>query len=114
MVSWLKLLMLIPYLSVSRETFRQVLQVPDFNIVIWFLLKKDIAIKFREANPNNIIVLLSKFENNKSLIIITSKNHDVLNWIDKNNLPIKGGGNKLIWQGVTNQEINLDQIKEWD
>ena len=40
---------------------------------------KDIAIKFREANPNNIIVLLSKFENNKSLIIITSKNHDVLN-----------------------------------
>ena len=75
---------------------------------------KDIAIKFREANPNNIIVLLSKFENNKSLIIITSKNHDVLNWIHKNNLPIKGGGNKLIWQGVTNQEINLDQIKEWD
>ena len=40
---------------------------------------KDIAIKFREANPNNIIVLLSKFENNKSLIIITSKNHDVIN-----------------------------------
>ena len=38
----------------------------------------------------------------------------MLNWIHKNNLPIKGGGNKLIWQGVTNQEINLDQIKEWD
>ena len=40
---------------------------------------KDIAIKLRELNPNNIVVLLSKFENNKSLIIITSKNHDVLN-----------------------------------
>ena len=32
--------------TVSRETFRQVLQVPDFNIVIWFLLKTDIVIKF--------------------------------------------------------------------
>ena len=49
MVSWLKLLMLIPYLSVSRETFRQVLQVPDFNIVIWFLLKTDIVIKFENV-----------------------------------------------------------------
>lgn len=75
---------------------------------------KDIAIKLRESNPNNIIVLLSKFENNKSLIIITSKNHDVLNWINKNNLSAKGGGNKLIWQGVTDQEINLEQVKKWD
>lgn len=75
---------------------------------------KDIAIKLRESNPDNIIVLLSKFENGKSLIIITSKKYDVLKWINKNNPPIKGGGNKLIWQGITSQEINLVQIKKWD
>ena len=74
---------------------------------------KDLAIKTREANPDKIILVATKFENNKSALIISSKNQDVNQLIQ---LPLlaqfdlKGGGNQLIWQGVANQEITIEKL----
>ena len=75
---------------------------------------KDLAIAEREKNPSNIIIAISIFENEKSSIIITSKNNNVIEFINKNlaHLKIKGGGNNLMWQGVSPEEITLDLIKK--
>ena len=75
---------------------------------------KDLAIAEREKNPSNIIIAISIFENEKSSIIITSKNNNVIEFINKNlaHLKIKGGGNNLMWQGVSSEEITLDSIKK--
>ncbi len=87
----------------------EVLFIPnlDKNIL------KDIAIKQREQNHNKLIICTTKFENNKSAIVITSKTIKVLDFVKNNSskLDIKGGGNDLMWQGVTSKEITLDLLK---
>lgn len=74
---------------------------------------KDAVIKEREKNIESIIIGVSKNENGKSLIVITSKTIDVLDFIKNklSNLDIVGGGNKLIWQGVITKSITKDDLK---
>ncbi len=79
------------------------------NIDVKYL--KDCAINLRESNPTKIIFLTTQFNNGKSLVIITSKNYDVLNFMNKLQLNLKGGGNKLIWQGVSDTKIDLNDFE---
>ena len=75
---------------------------------------KNIAANIREQNPEDIIIAYTKLENEKSLIIITSKKYNVLEFIKNEiiNINLNGGGNKLIWQGVANKEINESCLKK--
>lgn len=71
---------------------------------------KDVAIQTREKNPTKLIIVLTEYENNKSSIIVTSKQYKVLNIISQLQvkLNLKGGGNDLIWQGITSNKIDED------
>lgn len=82
-------------------------ELDNFNL-------KDIAIRTREKIKDGIIICVSKFENQKSLVIITSKKYDILEFIKIHlkNFELKGGGNNLIWQGVSKEKINLDYLKK--
>ncbi|WP_022935626.1 alanine--tRNA ligase [Mesomycoplasma moatsii] len=82
-------------------------ELDNFNL-------KDIAIQTREKIKDGIIICVSKFENQKSLVIITSKKYDILEFIKIHlkNFELKGGGNNLIWQGVSKEKINLDYLKK--
>lgn len=71
---------------------------------------KNAAINEREKNNNSIIICVSSFEEN-STIVITSKKHKVLEFLKQLNFDIKGGGNDLIWQGVSTSQINKDSFK---
>lgn len=73
---------------------------------------KDICINEREKNIEKIVIGISKYENKKSLIVVTSKKINVLDFINKyfNNINLKGGGNNLIWQGVSDFEISENDI----
>ncbi len=75
---------------------------------------KDVSVKEREAKPNNIVICVSEFINNKSTIIISSKTNNVIEFINKNlsSFELKGGGNNLSWQGVTTKKIDLDSFKK--
>lgn len=77
------------------------------------LIFKNIAISTREKNPDKLIIVFTKFINKKSAIIITSKKINVLDIIPQLMLTfnLKGGGNNLIWQGVTTEKIRLDKLK---
>lgn len=74
---------------------------------------KDVAIQQRERYPNHIIIAVSQNENGKSLIIITSKTVDVLNFINTkiNHFNLKGGGNQLIWQGVLSSSLTKEDLQ---
>ncbi|MGL5204855.1 MAG: alanine--tRNA ligase, partial [Metamycoplasmataceae bacterium] len=73
---------------------------------------KNMAVSLREKSANSLVVLLSKFDS-KSLLIITSKNIDSKEFANKISKikKINGGGNNLIWQGVSLEEIHFDDIK---
>lgn len=76
-------------------------------------LLKDLAIKTREANPDQVIVVASKFENNQLAAVISSKNHDISLLIKSeifNQFDIKGGGNQLIWQGVFKKQFKISPL----
>ena len=74
---------------------------------------KDIAINQREQNKDALIIASSTFENGKSMCIFTSKSINVLEFIQNNydQLQLKGGGNNLIWQGVSSEELSLEKLK---
>lgn len=59
---------------------------------------KDVAIQTREKNPTKLIIVLTEYENNKSSIIVTSKQYKVLDIVSQLQvkLNLKGGGNDLI------------------
>ena len=84
-----------------------------FSDVVDKSMIKNIAIKTREKYPDAIIVLLSKFSDN-SLVVITSKNNKIQNLI--NNLietyKIKGGGNANMWQGMSSNKIDVNDIEK--
>ncbi|MBR2849183.1 MAG: alanine--tRNA ligase [Mycoplasmataceae bacterium] len=93
------------------------LNINNKNIIFTCVEKinlKTIATNTREQNPESIIIAYSKLENEKSLIIITSKKYDVLDFIKNEivNINLNGGGNKLIWQGVANKEIDESCLKK--
>ncbi|MGL5733005.1 MAG: hypothetical protein ACRCXE_02975, partial [Metamycoplasmataceae bacterium] len=73
---------------------------------------KNLAVSLREKSHNSLIVLLSKF-NGKSILVITSKNIDSKDFANKisQSKKINGGGNNLIWQGVSLEEITFEDIK---
>ncbi|MGL5617455.1 MAG: alanine--tRNA ligase [Metamycoplasmataceae bacterium] len=73
---------------------------------------KNLAVSLREKYHNSLIVLLSKF-NSKSILVITSKSIDSKNFASKISQikKINGGGNNLIWQGVSLEEITFEDIK---
>ncbi|MGL5205548.1 MAG: alanine--tRNA ligase [Metamycoplasmataceae bacterium] len=73
---------------------------------------KNLAISLREKSHNSLIVLLSKFDGN-SMLVIASKNINAKDFASKiaQTKEIKGGGNNLIWQGVSSEEITFEDIK---
>ncbi len=74
---------------------------------------KNTAILVREKFPQALVVLLSAFEKSSALII-TSKKIDSKDFANKLSSikKINGGGNNLIWQGSSIEEISLDDIKK--
>lgn len=74
---------------------------------------KNLATTIRETSINSLIVILSKFENT-SLLVIASKDIDSKNFADKLSKikKINGGGNKILWQGVSSEIINLEDIEK--
>lgn len=81
-------------------------EIPKINL-------KDLAIQQREKHPDQIIIAIAQIENQKSSIIITSKTIDVTNFINSHlsQFNIKGGGNKLIWQGVLSTIFSKEDLK---
>ncbi|MGL6125151.1 MAG: alanine--tRNA ligase [Metamycoplasmataceae bacterium] len=74
---------------------------------------KNMAISIREKSKNSLAILLSKFDG-KSILIISSKiinSKDLAIKISKTK-KINGGGNNIIWQGISTEEINLKDIKD--
>ncbi|MGL5643867.1 MAG: alanine--tRNA ligase, partial [Metamycoplasmataceae bacterium] len=73
---------------------------------------KTFAVSLREKSQHSLIVLLSKFEG-QSVLVITSKGIDAKDVARKisGTKEIKGGGNSLIWQGVSLEEITFEDIK---
>ncbi|MGL5591080.1 MAG: alanine--tRNA ligase [Metamycoplasmataceae bacterium] len=73
---------------------------------------KTFAVSLREKSQHSLIVLLSKFEG-QSVLVITSKGIDAKDVARKisETKEIKGGGNSLIWQGVSLEEITFEDIK---
>lgn len=73
---------------------------------------KNLSVSIREKSSNSLVVFLSKFDG-KSMLVITSKNIDSKEFADKISKikKINGGGNNLIWQGVSSEEIYLEDIK---
>lgn len=73
---------------------------------------KNMAIKIRDKSPNALVILLSKFDD-KSILVISSKNIDSKKVAEKLSLikKINGGGNNIIWQGVSSEKIDLEDVK---
>ena len=74
---------------------------------------KNTAILIREKFPQALVILLSTFEKSSSLII-SSKKIDSKDFANKLSSikKINGGGNNLIWQGSSIEEISLDDIRK--
>ncbi len=74
---------------------------------------KNMAISLREKSIKALVVLLSKFDKS-SVLIISSKNIDSKGFANKlsSNKKINGGGNNIIWQGVSSEVINIEDIKK--
>lgn len=94
------------------------IKIEEFDILASFnvdkMSLKELSVIHREKNPNKIIMFVSTYENNKSSIIITSKKFDVIKFknLIEEKIDIKGGGNALIWQGVTTDKIILDDLQK--
>ncbi|MDK2819600.1 MAG: alanine--tRNA ligase, partial [Mycoplasmataceae bacterium] len=84
-----------------------------FSNVVKKSMIKNIAITTRQKYPDAIIVLLSEFLND-SLLIITSQNNDIQKLVNNLTLTckIKGGGNANMWQGMSFNTIDLEEVKK--
>ncbi|CAT04995.1 Alanine--tRNA ligase [Mesomycoplasma conjunctivae] len=76
---------------------------------------KQLAATLREEHANITFVLLQEMAAQKILVVVSSKTNNSLDILNKINKIFdgKGGGNKIIAQGILNQkEVNINKIKE--
>ena len=74
---------------------------------------KNLAVSLREKSNNSLVILTSRF-NNSSILIISSRIINSKEFASKLalNKKINGGGNSIIWQGISSEVINIDDIKK--
>ncbi|MGL5591731.1 MAG: alanine--tRNA ligase-related protein, partial [Metamycoplasmataceae bacterium] len=102
--------------KISIDVELEPIKISNLNVYFSNNIDKEIiknfAVSLREKSQNSLIVLLSKFEG-QSVLVITSKGIDAKDIASKISVTkkIKGGGNSLIWQGVSLEEITFEDIK---